>query len=104
MMELTVIPYLARLEGGGEIITSRTLRICGPGEAEIEDRIRHLLHGKSNPTIAPPVSLGEVMLRITAKASSLEEADVRIHRVETELRSAWGKISMELKTMKSSIV
>jgi len=50
MMELTVIPYLARLEGGGEIITSRTLRICGPGEAEIEDRIRHLLHGKSNPS------------------------------------------------------
>lgn len=91
MMELTVIPYLARLDGGGEIITSRTLRICGPGEAEIEDRIRHLLHGKSNPTIAPLVSLGEVMLRITAKASSLEEADVMIHRIETELRECLGQ-------------
>ena len=48
MMELTVIPYLTNLSGKGEIITSRTLRVCGPGESEVENRIRHLLHGKSN--------------------------------------------------------
>lgn len=90
MMDLTVIPYLTGVEGESEIITSRTLRICGPGEAEIEDRIRHLLHGKSNPTIAPLVSLGEVMLRITAKASSAEEAHAMIDQVEAELREGLG--------------
>jgi nicotinamide-nucleotide amidase len=90
MMDLSVIPYLTRLEGEGRIISSRTLRVCGPGEAEIEDKIRHLLHGKSNPTIAPLVSLGEVMLRITAKASSQGEAGAMIDRVETELRECLG--------------
>jgi nicotinamide-nucleotide amidase len=90
MMELTVIPYLAGLAGKGEVIASKALRICGPGEAEIEDRIRHLLHGKSNPTIAPLVSLGEVMLRITAKASSTGEADAMIDQTEAELRKHLG--------------
>ena len=90
MIDLTVIPYLTGLEGEGKIITSRTLKICGPGEAEIEDRIRHLLHGKSNPTIAPLVSLGEVMLRITAKASSMGEACAMINRTEAELRESLG--------------
>jgi nicotinamide-nucleotide amidase len=90
MIDLSVIPYLTRLEGEGQIISSKTLRICGPGEAEIEDKIRHLLHGKSNPTIAPLVSLGEVMLRITVKASSQGEASTMINRVETELRECLG--------------
>lgn len=90
MMDLSVIPYLIDVEGKGEIISSRTLRICGPGEAEVEDRIRPLLHGQSNPTIAPLVSLGEVMLRITAKASSETEASAMIDRVEAELRERLG--------------
>ncbi|NLA06442.1 MAG: competence/damage-inducible protein A [Firmicutes bacterium] len=90
MMELTVIPYLTGLEGEGKIIASRTIKICGPGEAEVEDRIRHLLHGKSNPTIAPLVSLGEVMLRITAKAHSMEEACSMIDQTEVKLRESLG--------------
>ena len=87
MMDLEVIPYLARLESGSQVITSRTLKILGPGEAEVERKISHLIHSQSNPTIAPLVSVGEVMLRVTAKAHSQKEAHLMIDKVETDLRA-----------------
>jgi nicotinamide-nucleotide amidase len=90
MMDLEVIPYLARLESGSQVITSRTLKILGPGEAEVERKISHLIHSQSNPTIAPLVSVGEVMLRVTAKAHSQKEAHLMIDKVETDLREHLG--------------
>lgn len=90
MMDYTVIPYLSKIIGKSEIITSKILKICGPGEGEVERRIKDYLHGESNPTIAPLVSLGEVKLRITAKAPSIEEADSLIEKVETKLRQRLG--------------
>lgn len=91
MMESTVIPYLrGKAEGAGSVIQSRVLKICGPGEARVEDAVRDLVHGQTNPTVAPLVSLGEVMLRITAKACSSEEADAMIGAVESEIRDRLG--------------
>ncbi len=92
MMESTVIPYLRERagEGGKATIRSRMLRICGPGEASVEDAVRDLLHEQANPTVAPLVSLGEVMLRITAKAPSKDEADSMIAAVESRIRERLG--------------
>ncbi len=91
MMESTVLPYLrSRMGNAAGVILWKVLKICGRGEASVEDEVRDLLHGRTNPTVAPLVSLGEVMLRITAKAGSPEEAEAMIAPVEAEIRERLG--------------
>ena len=50
------------------------LHFFGIGESELEHRIKDLMEQQSNPTIAPYCSTGEVMLRVTASAPTVEEA------------------------------
>ncbi|MGE5573138.1 MAG: competence/damage-inducible protein A [Bacteroidota bacterium] len=91
MMETTVLPYLrSRVGNAGQVIRWKVLKICGPGEASVEETVRDLLHDRANPTVAPLVSLGEVMLRITAKAASPGEADALVAPVEAEIRRRLG--------------
>jgi nicotinamide-nucleotide amidase len=72
MVENHVIPYL-REKTGGAAIRSRVLRICGMGESLVEDKVKDLMAG-SNPTVAPYAKLGEVHIRVTARAESAESA------------------------------
>ncbi len=88
MLEGPVREYLARRTQGGTI-ASRVLRVCGIGEAAIEDRIRHLIHG-SNPTVAPYAKIGEVHLRVTAFAPTRQEAERMLEPVAREIRDAFG--------------
>ena len=83
-------PYLARLSEG--VIRSRTLRVFGMGEAEVEELLRDRMNALANPTLAPYAKEGEVELRITAKAASPEEADALIAPVETEMRGVLGDL------------
>jgi nicotinamide-nucleotide amidase len=69
----------------GAIIHSRTLRIIKMGESLVEDRIKHLLSSE-NPTVAPYAHTGEVHLRITAHAPTIEEAEAKIAPMEAQLR------------------
>ena len=87
MVDERVVPYLSkRLGQNSEIITSRELRLAGIGESTVEDKVKELLCG-NNPTVAPLAHTGEVHLRITAKASSLEEARQMIDVVDAKLVS-----------------
>jgi nicotinamide-nucleotide amidase len=79
---------LSKLQGG-EVIHSRILRVCGLGESEVEARVLDLMEGK-NPTVAPYAHPGEVHLRLTARASSEEEADKLIDPVEAQIRAILG--------------
>lgn len=91
MMESTVLPYLqGRMGDASSVIVWKVLKICGRGEASVEEEVRDLLHGRSNPTVAPLVSLGEVALRIAAKARSPQEAEAMIAPVEAEIRARLG--------------
>lgn len=90
MLESAVVPYLrARAGADSQIIRSRVLRIAGMGESSVEERIKHLLAGE-NPTVAPYASPGEVKLRITAKASGIEEAEALIDSLDREITSLLG--------------
>jgi nicotinamide-nucleotide amidase len=71
---------------GGEVIHSRLLRICGLGESTVEDKIRPLLDA-TNPTVAPYAQVGEVHLRVTAKAPNVDLAEAMIEPVEMRIRS-----------------
>lgn len=90
MFQLEAKPLLAKWLNEGEVIVSHVLRFYGIGEAELETKIHDLLDVQSNPTIAPLASDGEVMLRITAKASIDQEARALISQTEQLLMDRVG--------------
>ena len=90
MFQLEAKPLLAKWLNQGEVIVSHVLRFYGIGEAELETKIHDLLDLQSNPTIAPLASDGEVMLRITAKAFTDQEAMVLISKTEQMLMDRVG--------------
>ncbi|MEJ8554932.1 competence/damage-inducible protein A [Tepidibacter sp. Z1-5] len=85
MFKNYVKPYLQKYQK--DIIESKTLRICGIGESSVEEKIQDLIEGQTNPTIAPYAKYGEVTLRITARASSEEEAQSLIEPLKNEIYS-----------------
>lgn len=89
MLDEWVLPYLRRRvdQEGRAVIRSRILRFCGIGEATLEDRLKDLMGAQSNPTIAPYAGLGEVSLRLTAKAETEDAALAALIPVEAEIRS-----------------
>jgi nicotinamide-nucleotide amidase len=89
LVEDALIPYL-QARTAGVVIRSRVLRIAGLGESMVEERVRDLMRG-TNPTVAPLAKLGEVHLRITAKALPAE-AEAMIARTEAALRARLGDV------------
>ena len=90
MFDEQVCPYLRSLSG--EVMVSRTLHLCGIGESALEYRLHEQMERMTNPTLAPYAKTGMVDLRITAKASSEDEAWAMIHPVEDELRQDLGSL------------
>ncbi|MBM7867186.1 competence/damage-inducible protein A [Heliobacterium gestii] len=86
MFEETVAPYLAeRTKVSPGVLHSKTLKVVGPGESVVEDRLRDLLQA-SNPTIALLAKTAEVHVRLTARAPSVQEAEAMIAGEEAEIR------------------
>ena len=88
MVEGPVQDILAKLSGD-EIIHSRLLKVCGIGESIVEQKIKQLLNSE-NPTVAPYAKVGEVHLRVTARAATLGDAEKLILPVEAQIREALG--------------
>lgn len=88
MFEEQVYPYLHRLQP--EVICSKMVKICGVGESMTETLILDLIEQQTNPTIATYAKVGEVHLRITAKAENEAEALKLIAPVEKELYRRFG--------------
>ena len=88
MADGPVREILRRLGGEG-VIHSRTLRVIGIGESAVEARVRDLMDGDA-PSVAPYAHLGEVHLRLTARASNVPEADALIDPVDAEIRRRLG--------------
>jgi nicotinamide-nucleotide amidase len=80
---------LLRRRVGGATIRSRVIRVCGMGEAMVEDRVKDLMAG-DNPTVAPYAKTGEVHLRVTARADGVEAAEALIEPVVREIASRLG--------------
>ncbi len=90
MFETGAAPYLRKLSS--ETIRSRSLRIFGMGESAVEALLRDEMNSMENPTLAPYAKTGEVELRLTAKASSAEEADSLMDPAEYRLRTLLGDL------------
>lgn len=84
MMHATVLPELVGLAGPA-VLVSRTVRCAGIGESRAAEILRDLFTTLTNPTIAYLASLGEVKVRLTAKAATSEEAARIIDPVADEV-------------------
>ncbi|RSK24406.1 competence/damage-inducible protein A [Bhargavaea beijingensis] len=91
MFTVQAKPNLARLAGFSGPIASRVFRFYGIGEAELEHRMSDLLDNQTNPTLAPLASDGEVTIRATAKAKTVEEAAGLLDGAEAEIRKIAGQ-------------
>ncbi len=88
MFEETVFPYFEKKTG--LTIGSKMLKVFGIGESEMEMRIIDLIEAQSNPTIAPYVNTGEVVIRVTARCKDANEADAMIYPVIDRISERLG--------------
>lgn len=73
MFRAYAIPYLRRLSD--EQIVSHEIRVFGTSESKMDDMLRDYMNTLTNPTMAPYAKEADCMLRVTAKAKTVEEAE-----------------------------
>lgn len=91
-----VVPYLRALSD--ERILSHSLHIFGAGESAVEAKLRGLMNSLTNPTLAPYAKTGEVMLRVTAKAKTDEEAEAMMKPVIRQVYETLGDLVYGMDT------
>ncbi len=90
LMENTVIPYIRRrFELKHQVIQFKVLRTCGLGESAIGLQIKDLMKER-NPSVGTLASIGDIRIRITAKAENPEGASNLIQKMEQEIRKRLG--------------
>ncbi|MBE6636500.1 MAG: competence/damage-inducible protein A [Ruminococcaceae bacterium] len=67
-----VMPFLAQYTD--RVLVSKNVNICGMGESEVESILRDRMMAALNPTEAPYCLEGEVRIRVTAAAPTVDEA------------------------------
>lgn len=84
MWRETAVSYLIRQGWGKEIIFSRLLRFRGIGESALAEKVAPFFD-LTNPTVAPYAGMGEVRLRVSAKARSQTEAIALIEPIAQKI-------------------
>lgn len=87
-----VLPYLRGRYRLREEIKLRVLKVVGLGESRIGELIAHFMERGRNPTVGTLAHLGQVDIRIAAKAASVDEADRLIAPVEAGIRALLGDL------------
>ena len=90
MYEESVYPFLR--ERCPEQLYSRELQTFGIGESRLENILEPIMKNQKDPTIAPYAKESGVMLRLTTKARTKEEADNRFDPVQAEIEKLAGDI------------
>ena len=95
MMHSTVLPEMAASIGVA-VLRSRTLRCVGIGESRVAEILADLFKASSNPSLAYLASAGEVKVRLTAKAGSVEQAEAMIAPLASEVGHRLGDLVFSL--------
>lgn len=82
MFSESLLPLLTQSQ---QQLYSRVLRFFGIGESQLVTVLADLIDKQTDPTIAPYAKVGEVTLRLSTKADSQEEANVRLNQLEEEI-------------------
>ncbi len=80
----TAVPFLKTQGYGQNTIYSRSLRFFGIAESALAEQVNHLFDS-TNPTVAPYAGMGEVRLRISARATSAAVAKELIEPIAQEI-------------------
>ncbi|HEL1613470.1 TPA: competence/damage-inducible protein A [Streptococcus suis] len=73
------------LNQSSQQLYSRVLRFFGIGESQLVTILADLIDKQTDPTLAPYAKVGEVTLRLSTKATSQEDADLRLNQLEEEI-------------------
>ncbi len=90
MWEETAYDFIKTKFSDNYSFFSNTLKFAGIGESSVTEKINDLLNLK-NPTVAPYANLGEVKLRITARAKNGLEAKNIIKPIKEKLKKDFSK-------------
>ena len=90
MVKYRMVPYLKKLSDAH--LVSHGIHIYGMGESEVESRISSFAETMTNPTLAPYAKDGEVLLRVTGKAETEEEADAITRPVIEKVEEILGNV------------
>ncbi|WP_312247727.1 competence/damage-inducible protein A [Streptococcus parasuis] len=82
MFSESLLPLLTQSQ---QQLYSRVLRFFGIGESQLVTVLADLIDKQTDPTLAPYAKVGEVTLRLSTKADSQEEANVRLNQLEEEI-------------------
>ncbi|HFU3891876.1 TPA: competence/damage-inducible protein A [Streptococcus suis] len=82
MVSESLLPFLTQSQ---QQLYSRVLRFFGIGESQLVTVLADLIDKQTDPTLAPYAKVGEVTLRLSTKADSQEEANVRLNQLEEEI-------------------
>jgi len=89
MVDEQVVPFLRELVDRPVTIRTKVLRTIGVGESVVDQHLADLMR-LSNPTVGLAAHMGQVDVRITARAPGPREAEVMIAQVEREVRRRIG--------------
>ena len=90
LLEHRVRPILAELSNA--VIASHNIHFFGIGESEMEYRLRDYMQELNNPTLAPYAKTGECLVRVTAKAETLERAEEMMAPVIERVKGIFGDL------------
>ncbi|GGD67736.1 competence/damage-inducible protein A [Paenibacillus nasutitermitis] len=83
--------WLRSVMGEQQTLFSRLLKFAGIGESSLEQAIIDLIDSQSDPTIAPYAKEGEVAIRLSTKAVSLDEAVARLDIAQQQIKQRVGQ-------------
>lgn len=86
MVENQVVPYFLSKDRGA--IYSKVVKLVGVGESKVAEEIADLI-SMTNPTVATYAKTGEVHIRVTASASTEEEAKKLVKPVVKDLKNRY---------------
>ena len=98
------LPYLQKLSG--EHIVSHTVDIFGMGESTVDSIFAEEMNAMINPSMAPYAKECDCLLKITAKAESMEAAEAMIAPVLKEVREKLGDAvyGMDVESMEEALI
>ena len=88
MFEQSVLPYLQSKTS--QMIYSVMVKVCGMSESDVAEQLDNLINRQGDVTVAPYAKIGEVHLRVTAKAQDEKQAKKLIKPVVKDIKARLG--------------
>jgi len=85
-----VVPYLKSKSKAEQVLKSKSLRLTGLIEAKVNQKVKDLLKLSGPVQVGIYARLGEVELKIMAKAKNEKTADAEIKKLEKIVRKRFG--------------